>query len=75
MVASKTLKKTIRHSEEESDRSPSPPSKLTTKRMKSSSGDSLGRRILVVRKEAASDPEDDFSITRTAKVSPNKGLK
>ena len=75
VVASKTLKKTIRHSEEESDRSPSPPSKLTTKRMKSSSGDSLGRRILVVRKEAASDPEDDFSITRTAKVSPNKGLK
>merc|ERR1712218_332938 len=43
VVASKTLKKTIRHSEEESDRSPSPPSKLASKRMKSSSGDSLGR--------------------------------
>merc|ERR1712025_138579 len=65
------------NSEEESDRSPSPPVKLSTKKRKSSGdiSDSLkNRRILVVRKGTEeSDQEEDFSITK--RMSPNKGLK
>ena len=63
-------------SEEESDRSPSPPQQLLTRKRKSS-GDTednmKGRRILVLRKDGRSSPEDDFTITK--KVSPSKGLK
>ena len=77
MVVPPKKSKNIRNSEDESDRSPSPPEKLVTKKRKSSGdvSDSLkNRRILVVRKGAGdSDQEEDFSITK--RVSPNKGLK
>merc|ERR1712110_919530 len=77
MVVPPKKSKNIRNSEDESDRSPSPPEKLVTKKRKSSGdvSDSLkNRRILVVRKGARdSDQEEDFSITK--RVSPNKGLK
>lgn len=76
MVVPPKKSKNIRNSEDESDRSPSPPEKLVTKKRKSSGDmDSLkNRRILVVRKGAGdSDQEEDFSITK--RVSPNKGLK
>ena len=64
----------LEHSEEESDRSPSPPAKLLTRKRKSSGEDNLkGRRILMVRKDRNSSPEEDFTITK--KVSPSKGIK
>lgn len=70
-------------SEEESDRSPSPPpKKLTRKRLRSgdsmgSSGDITGiggRRILVVRKEVSKENSpEDISITTAS--NPRKGIK
>merc|ERR1712228_623802 len=74
------IKAKVNNSEDESDRSPSPLPKLHTRKMKTSGANiSLqdsglkSRRILVVRKERNSSPEQD-KITQEAQ-SQRKGLK
>merc|ERR1712098_808547 len=52
-------------SEEESDRSPSPPAKVPERN---------GQKKIVVLRKTTSSLKDDFSITR-APLSPSKGLK
>ena len=77
------VKAKLKHSEDESDRSPSPLAKLQTRKIKTSGAnielqDSglKGRRILVVRKERNSSPEqENITITQTSPVSPKKGVK
>ena len=73
------IKTKVNNSEDESDRSPSPLPKLHTRKMKTSGSnislqDGLkGRRILVVRKERNSSPEQE-NITEEAQ-SQRKGIK
>lgn len=74
------IKTKVNNSEDESDRSPSPLPKLHTRKMRNSGAninlqDSglKGRRILVVRKERNSSPEQE-NITEEPQ-SPRKGIK
>lgn len=80
------VKAKLKHSEDESDRSPSPLPKVQTRKMKHSVANNelqdsglKGRRILVVRKERNSSPEpENFRITphtSPSQVSTRKGIK
>merc|ERR1719342_345150 len=64
-VVAPTRKIVSKDSEEESDRSPSPPTKVPARN---------GQKKIVVLRKKTTTLEDDFSITR-ASLSPSKGLK